>query len=70
MMSAPALRRGLAAMVRRPELNVPIMMCPKCKRRPMAIKKVHQSWRSDGAADVELICPVCKVTVTVPSAQE
>jgi hypothetical protein len=71
MLSAPAMRRGLSAMGRKeqPELNVPIVMCPKCKQRPMAIKTVRLPLLGKGATDVEMICPKCRVVTTVPTAR-
>lgn len=69
MMSVPAMRRGLSAIGRndKAELNVPIVMCPECKRRPMAIKTVHQPLLGKG--HVDMICPKCSVVVSVPAAQ-
>jgi hypothetical protein len=71
MMSAPAMRQRLSAMgqMDRLEFSVPLVMCPQCRRRPMAIKTVRQSWLGKRPADAEMICPVCRIVVTVPTAQ-
>jgi hypothetical protein len=68
MTSVPAML-GLAAMGRddRPALNVPIVMCPKCKRRPMAIKTVHEPLLGKGPAHVDMICPECNVVLSLPT---
>jgi hypothetical protein len=70
MMSLPAMRRGISEMGRndRPEFSVPIVMCPQCKPRPMAIKTVHMPLLGKGR-DVEMVCPKCRVTVSVRTAQ-
>jgi anti-sigma factor ChrR (cupin superfamily) len=71
MMSVPAMRQRLSAMGHddRPEVSVPLVMCPQCRRRPMAIKTVRQSLLGKRPADAEMICPACRIVVTVPTAQ-
>ena len=68
MTSVPAML-GFTAMDRddRPALDVPIVMCPRCKRRPMAIKAVHEPLLGKGAAHVDMICPACSMVVNVPT---
>lgn len=69
MMDVPALMgRGQSVMKPgdKPSLDIPIVLCPDCKRWPMAIKSVHQRLlKKTTPTDVELTCPKCGVSTTV-----
>lgn len=43
-----------------PELDIPIVLCPRCtKQRPMTIKAVVPHLRMRDGAAVAYICPAC-----------
>jgi hypothetical protein len=69
MMSVPAMRQRLSTMGQsdRTELSVPLVMCPQCRRRPMAIKTVHEPLFGKRPAEAEMVCPACSIVVTVPA---
>lgn len=46
-----------------PELDIPLLTCPKCeKRRPMTIKRVVPRMRASEGAGVEYRCSSCGAT--------